>query len=188
LLTPYAKLRSGFEHLDAYLGLFTPLDRRLYRRRTNFSGEQIATFLRNLFQARLDGSSTEMIATSGFCAYEARIYPSTLLPVFANLVDNALHWISASELGHRRILLDVDGADLIVTDSGPGISTRDSAFVFDFGFTRRDGGRGLGLYISRQVLRREGWDLLLDASESGRGARFRLVPPRGGDEQESEEE
>jgi signal transduction histidine kinase len=86
------------------------------------------------------------------------------------------------------VVLDVDGADLIVTDSGPGISARDAAFVFDFGFTRRDGGRGLGLYISRQVLRREGWDLILDEPESGRGARFRLVPPGRGDEGESEEE
>jgi signal transduction histidine kinase len=189
LLTPYTKLRSSFEHLDAYLGLFTPLDRRLHRRRTTFSGEQIATFLRNLFQARLEGSSIEMIATSGFVAYEVRIYPSTLLPVFVNLVDNALYWIGTAEINEGgRVVLDVDGGDLTVTDSGPGISTRDAAVVFDFGFTRRDGGRGLGLYISRQVLRREGWDLMLDPPEPGRGARFRLVSPQGDGEAESETE
>ena len=188
LAKPYGELRSGFDHLDAYLGLFTPLDRRLHRRQTTFTGEQIATFLRNLFHARLDEKSVDLAITPAFVAYEVRIYPSTLLPVFANLLDNALNWITASDVARKRIVLDVDGSDLTVTDEGPGIPTRDAAFVFDFGFTRRDGGRGLGLYISRQVLRREGWDLTLDPPEPGWGARFRLLPPQGNDEKEDSEE
>ncbi len=188
LAKPYDELRSGFDHLDAYLRLFTPLDRRLYRRRTTFTGAEISHFITSLFRARFEEKSVILAITSTFISYEVRIYPSTLLPVFANLVDNSLNWITASDPDRRQIIFEVDGVDLTVTDTGPGIPARDAAFVFDFGFTRRESGRGLGLYISRQVLRREGWDLTLDPPQPGLGAKFRLTPPQGGDEEEAEEE
>ena len=177
----YRNLRTSFEHLDAYLTLFTPLDRRLYRTSTVLAGEQILGFLRNLFAARLQGDIAEIVATEAFRAWQLRGYPSTFLPVFVNLVDNALHWLPSSSDPERRITLDVDGEDVTVTDTGPGIPERDRHAVFDLGFTRKTGGRGLGLYISRQVLRRAEWDLRLDKSAAGRGARFRLVPPDSAD-------
>lgn len=170
----YGDLRGAFDHLDGYLRLFTPLHRRLYRKPVEIRGRDIEQFLLDVFRERLAHEGIVLMATSAFREYTARLYPSTLYPVFVNLVDNAVHWLTGYG-GERQVILDtVDGA-LIVMDTGPGIGERDREAVFELGFSRKPGGTGYGLYISRQVLRREGMDLLLDVPSPDRGARFRIV-------------
>jgi len=49
----YTDLRTSFEHLDGYLNLFTPLQRRLRRTKSRFRGTEIHRFLEELFDERL---------------------------------------------------------------------------------------------------------------------------------------
>ena len=49
----YDSIRASFDHLDGYLTLFTPLQRRLYRRSVEIRGSEIRDFLEELFRARL---------------------------------------------------------------------------------------------------------------------------------------
>ena len=67
-----------------------------------------------------------------------------------------------------RLSLSDDGA-LVLSDSGPGISKMDVAFIFEPGFSRRPGGQGLGLYIAKESLKEFGFELEL-ASEPELGA------------------
>jgi signal transduction histidine kinase len=68
------------------------------------------------------------------------------------------------------------GSTLVVSDNGPGVPKRDREAIFELGFTRKPGGRGMGLKISRDILAREEWELILgDASSSG-GATFKIRP------------
>ena len=50
----YKNIKINFEHLDGYLGLFTPLNRRLNRRREDISLLDIKVFLIDLFRARME--------------------------------------------------------------------------------------------------------------------------------------
>ena len=176
----HSSIRTAFEHLDGYLTLFTPLNRRLYRSAVTIRGENIALFLDGLFAERLAGKDIHLVCTDAFRAGEIEGYPSTFFPVFVNLVENSRHWVEDGGDRPGRITLDVEGRDFTVSDTGPGIPARDAEAVFDYGFTRKGaGGQGLGLFISRQVLGRAGWRLELDPHVEGRGAKFRLVPPVG---------
>jgi signal transduction histidine kinase len=56
------------------------------------------------------------------------------------------------------------------------VPARDREAIFELGFTRKPGGRGLGLHISREVLDRVGYSLELDPAGPQSGATFRLVP------------
>lgn len=167
---------GNFSHLDGYLGLFTPLYRRVHRQALAITGREILNYLKGLFGKRLDDLEIELTATEKFQASVTTTYPSTIYPVFINLVDNALFWLSDLELP-RRITLDIDGRALLVKDNGPGVDPKDRDAVFERGFTRKPGGRGLGLFISRETLTREKGDLILDPSKPGQGTCFRIVPP-----------
>jgi signal transduction histidine kinase len=171
----YTNLRMSFEHLDGYLGLFTPLHRRLYRQEVEISGGAIRKFLGELFGERLQRHEIELEATTPFLKNRIRGYPSTFYPVFVNLVDNAIFWLK-DRPKPRHIRLDADGADLLISDTGPGVARRDREIIFDLGFTRKPAGRGLGLHISRDALRRVGYDLTLDTPIKGQGATFRISP------------
>lgn len=176
----YTDLRASFEHLDAYLRLFTPLNRRLYRRGTAVKGSQIEQFLTELFQERIGKEGITLEVTSEFRDAQVQAYPSTLYPVFVNLVDNAMYWLTTRSYP-RIVRLDNTGSAWVVCDNGPGIATKDRERVFELGFSRKPSGRGMGLNISRDVLRKEGWSLEIADSPLG-GACFSLQEPKTTDE------
>lgn len=170
----YRKVRSDFDHLDAYLQMFTPLEKRLFRKKIMIRGSEIAKYLRELFAERLRREKVEIQSTNAFSGMSLQEYPSTFYPVFVNLVDNAIFWLKDHALP-RIIKLDIiGGSTLVVSDNGPGIAPRDREVIFERGFTRKPGGRGMGLRISRDVLGREGWELTLANSKPGEGATFHI--------------
>ena len=173
----YDSIRLSFDHLDGYLTLFTPLQRRLYRKAVEIRGSEIRDFLKDLFRVRMERHGVTLIATTAFANAKIIGFPSSFYPVFMNLADNAIFWLSQQNpQRERRIELDERDGMLMVSDSGPGIGVRDRETVFEFGFTRKPGGRGMGLYIGREGLRRVGFDLLLIDGEKGKGATFGIVP------------
>jgi len=69
-----------------------------------------------------------------------------------------------------------------ITSGGPGLTDADREWLFER-FARGERGRatgdgsGLGLYVSRALMRGMAGELSLDPPETGRGARFRLMLP-----------
>jgi signal transduction histidine kinase len=69
-----------------------------------------------------------------------------------------------------------------ISDEGPGLDDADRGWLFER-FERGDAGRvsgngsGLGLYVSRALMRGMGGDLVLDPPVPGIGATFRLMLP-----------
>ncbi len=166
-------IRTSFEHLDGYLTLFTPLQRRLYRQEVEIRGSDITQFLSNLFQERLKRHDVRLESTSQFDRHMILGYPSTFYPVFVNLIDNSIFWLSDQPQPRRIILDSVDGS-MVISDSGPGIQERDWESIFEFGFTRKPAGRGLGLYISREVLRRVSYTIDIHPGGPLNGACFHI--------------
>ena len=174
----YRDLRTSFDHLDEYLTMFTPLDRRLHRTKINITGKHIYDFLNGLFQMRLKRHNVELIPTTSFLKASVLCYPSSLYPPFVNLVDNSIFWLQQIRGRVRTITLDSHGKDLIVKDNGPGISARDRENIFAMNFSRKPGGRGMGLPISRETLSRVGLHLTLDPTGANQGAVFRISPQK----------
>ena len=171
----YNGIRFSFEHLDSYLTLFTPLHRRLYRSQIEIKGSDVSKFLFDLFGERLQRHEVEAKSTQAFQRHRFTGYPSTFYPVFVNLMDNAIFWLRDRSLP-RTIRLDAEDDTMLVVDNGPGVSLLDREAIFALGFTRKPGGRGLGLYISRDVLARVGYDLTIGELSDGNGTVFMLRP------------
>ncbi|MYA44502.1 MAG: sensor histidine kinase [Gemmatimonadetes bacterium] len=177
LMSLYQGIRGSFDHLDGYLTLFTPLQRRLYRKAVDIHGWEIHEFLTNLFGQRMARHDVELTRTDAFANAIVRGYPSAFYPVFVNLVDNAIYWLSGQhERLERRIQLDALGRELRVSDSGPGVHARDRDDIFEIGFTRKPGGRGMGLHISRATLREAGYDLILGDPGAEWSSTFLIAP------------
>ena len=171
----YNSIRANFDHLDGYLALFTPLRSRLYRKEVEIYGFEIFDFLEELFRARLVRHSVTITATKAFRGARLVGFPSSFYPVFVNLVDNAIYWLSQQNPKQERgINLDEQEGTLLISDTGPGVGKRDQEAIFEFGFSRKPGGRGMGLHISRESLRRVGFNLKL--IPGNRGATFGILP------------
>ncbi|RRA92488.1 ATP-binding protein [Aeromonas veronii] len=171
----YERVRIGFDHLDAYLKTLMPLTRRMGRRRTLITGKAVSEFVISVFEERLEKEQVKIQFTDCFYNQSVFTFTSTLLPVFINIIDNSIHWLAKTS-GERNIILDASERGFIIQDSGPGIPTIDQNNVFEFGFSRRIGGQGMGLYIARQTLEREGFAIYLEPYRPDTGAVFRIEP------------
>ncbi|HVW90305.1 MAG TPA: HAMP domain-containing sensor histidine kinase [Gaiellaceae bacterium] len=97
-----------------------------------------------------------------------------------NLIDNAVSHSKTGQSVAVTLALQGDEAHIVVEDEGPGVAPSDRASVFEPFFRgarergESDRGVGLGLAIARQIARRSGGDVELDAGFGPPGARFVL--------------
>jgi signal transduction histidine kinase len=71
------------------------------------------------------------------------------------------------------------GIELLIQDSGPGIPDEWLPQIFDPFFSTKDGGTGLGLTVSYNIVTAQGGTLEI-VSNNGPGACFRVYLPIGG--------
>jgi signal transduction histidine kinase/CheY-like chemotaxis protein len=115
------------------------------------------------------------------CAQAIDTDPVRLRQILANLLRNAVKFTSAGSVELRVSPARDSGTRLVfeVADSGVGIPAKDLERIFapfgqvDASHTRRFGGAGLGLAISRRLAKLLGGTLGV-SSEPGRGSTFRL--------------
>ncbi|WP_148306073.1 PAS domain-containing sensor histidine kinase [Gemmatirosa kalamazoonensis] len=108
--------------------------------------------------------------------------PDKVRQILVNLAGNAVKFTERGEV-HLHVAPDRGGGiRFSVRDTGVGIAAPDLKRLFqpfmqlDTGLTRRYGGTGLGLYISRGLAELLGGRIDV-ASEPGRGSTFTLVLP-----------
>jgi signal transduction histidine kinase len=172
----YKNFSTNFEHLDNYLTLFSPLDRRLYKKKVNIYGNDSYEFVKSVFYARIseERHNISLEATTSFSKNTFLGYPSTFYPVFVNIVDNAIFWLKHQQ-EPRKIVLDADkGGNMYISNNGPEIDMRDRDRIFELGFTRKPSGKGMGLHISKQVLNKAGYDIITDIPRLEQGVTFKI--------------
>lgn len=101
---------------------------------------------------------------------------AALLQLFVNLFDNAIYWLTAKADEDRRIEVEFDSSSKVIlfSDSGPGVQDGDRPYIFEAFYSGKgESGRGLGLYIAREVGLRNGFQLDLGESKL-EGATFEI--------------
>ncbi len=116
--------------------------------------------------------------------------PLRLGQILLNLTSNAIKFTSAGSIALRAALIEDNPSDVLlkfsVQDTGIGISAANQARIFhafeqaDGSMTRKYGGTGLGLVISRRLCQLMGGDLTVESAQ-GRGSTFSFTVRIGKD-------
>jgi signal transduction histidine kinase len=109
--------------------------------------------------------------------------PGRLGQVVLNLIQNAIHALSAGERGGTvRVSVGAvaSGVELLVEDDGPGIPDHVLPRIFEPFFTTKTNGEGtgLGLAVTGEIVNRHGGTI--DVETSATGTRFRVTLPAAG--------
>ena len=97
-----------------------------------------------------------------------------------NLIDNAAEALESSPIRNitvaTRAKSEHDSVEIIVTDTGHGISPQDKDKLFLPHFSTRDRGTGLGLAIAARIIAEHGGGIRVE-DNSPVGSRFILELP-----------
>jgi signal transduction histidine kinase len=144
-------IRTAVEELFGRLRFFGPLQLSGPRQKENVTGETIIEYVDTFFADTFASRRIAFHASQAFRELVVYEFRSRVVPVFLNLVNNAVYWVARADRPREIVFDRVDGA-VIVADSGPGVDPDDELSLFQLFFSRRAGGRGVGLYLCRQNL------------------------------------
>jgi len=105
--------------------------------------------------------------------------------VVLNLVRNAFDAMSDTAVGERKLTIRTsrlrsDSIELAVCDTGQGLPAEDAEKLFDSFFTTKPDGLGIGLSLSRSIIKAHGGRLWAEPNPDC-GATFRFtLPLKGG--------
>lgn len=101
--------------------------------------------------------------------------------VLMNLIDNAQHALRTAQLAHPEIVvrtwMDAERVHFSVCDNGPGVEPGMQDKAFDLLATSKEEGLGLGLWLARFIVERQGGTIALESGH-GQGACFAVQLPR----------
>jgi signal transduction histidine kinase len=102
--------------------------------------------------------------------------------VLLNLVLNAIDAMRATERAPRDLVLAVRvlhacQLKVEVRDSGVGVAAADVERIFEAFYTTKPNGLGMGLWISRSIIRDHGGELRAQPNQRAPGATFAFTLP-----------
>jgi len=178
LLKELQSIRGGMSFIEAQLKdiqlLFTSSKQRRKTIRVRETVEKVERIYRRSLKKE---SITLSIKTIG-SPLAAKATDAVLLQLLLNLFDNSVYWLQQTTISDKsiEILLDGQKGKMIFSDNGPGVHKDDAPYIFEpFYSGKGQAGRGLGLYIARQLLERNEYSIELAELEADRilpGANF----------------
>lgn len=179
LITKLTMVRGNLSMIETQMKDIQLLFPSTKSKTKNINLKDIVDKVYRLYKRPFDENGIQFNIDATVSPLIAKTTDAVLLQVLINLFDNALYWLKT--VPHdREILIKIDGNEqrLIFSDSGPGIKEDDIAYVFEAFYSGKgEDGRGLGLYIARQLL--DKYDYTIDLAEFSRdkllrGANFVL--------------
>jgi len=115
--------------------------------------------------------------------FKTKMREGSCMQIFVNLLDNSVYWLSKKTETDKRlikIILESRTKSIYFTDNGPGVVARYREKIFEPFFSMKgETGRGLGLYIAKEILEEIKGDIFLinkdDFPGLMEGASFKLV-------------
>ena len=133
------------------------------RRKKNLKIEPILDKIFQLYESLLEkkGIRYEKVVSPG-SPLVVDTTDGVVMQVLINLFDNASYWLDTIDKKEKEICVTINGTrgELIFSDNGPGVDKEDLPYIFKpFYSGKGQEGRGLGLYIARQLLERHDYHI-----------------------------
>ncbi|HDL7361907.1 ATP-binding protein [Yersinia enterocolitica] len=136
--------------LTQQIRFLSPLKISGYQSRQKITGKNIEQHIIRFFSDRFERQRVAFSITESFLSITITDIPSRIYPVFINILNNALYWVSLSDI--REIKIDLIGNLVSISNSGPAVDEDDIPRLFELFYSRRSNGHGVGLYLCRENL------------------------------------
>tara|TARA_R110000868_G_scaffold411688_1_gene707526 strand:+ start:2123 stop:4366 length:2244 start_codon:yes stop_codon:yes gene_type:complete len=164
------------DQLEGIQPMFRSTKRKVKSHRFRIVFDKVIRYFDSVFKKYDIGLDVESIG--GPLVIECN--DGVLMQVIINILDNAVYWlnnsIDSSQPKKIKVLIDGHKEQVFIADNGLGVREDDLDFIFEpFFSTKGNEGRGLGLYIAKQLLERYDYKINYVRNESSKilkGANF----------------
>jgi two-component system NtrC family sensor kinase len=140
---------------------------------------ELLNYVLTLMQKQLSERGVDVKIDSPASMPSIMVVKSQVQQVFINLILNSFDAMPGGGLLTITCRPMNRGIEILFQDNGPGVPVDQQKNIFEPFFSTKDGGTGLGLTVSYNIVTAHGGTLEL-LSGYGRGACFRLFLPIGG--------
>ena len=172
-------VRSSVTAMRKQLTHLTPSLRYLREQRERIEVIAWAKELATFYNEKIGAKEIEVVVGQDRAiGFAVNMNKGKLTQVFDNLVLNAEYWLSEAirdgSVKNGKITIVVDAPVVRVMDNGRGVEESVEESIFEpFVTTKRSGeGRGLGLFVARQLLDSESCGIVLLPDRNARGRRY----------------
>jgi signal transduction histidine kinase len=173
-------LAESLRHINEQQQLILAASGSAERRRAIDVTAEIAAF-QDVVRPLLDGQGFSIEVTCPAAeVMRTEMRPENFFCLLQILTSNSLDWARRVEAPRIRIVVAAEGDrfEIIFSDNGPGIGADVAGRIFEPLFSRKEGGRGMGLTIARQMVEAHGGSISLILDGRRRGANFQILLPR----------
>lgn len=156
----FIHLKSFFKSLEDKYALLSPLYRISGVTSKEIKCGSIFNYLERFFERRLKDEEIDFKSTPSFNKHIIEIKEPVIHTVFINVINNALYWLRDSP--RKEILLDYSKKkdEILIMNSGQPIEKHRLKKIFELFYSNRPNGRGIGLYLSKQSLEENYFEIL----------------------------
>jgi signal transduction histidine kinase len=170
-------LRGMLSFIESTLKNIQQLFRSSKQRRKNIRVNDTVKNVHSIFKNLLAKQKITLDVQEIGSPLVVKTTDAVLLQTLINLFDNAIYWQTDRQENRKiEIRLDGDSQELIFSDNGIGVREEDVPYIFEPFYSGKGvEGRGLGLYIARQLLEKDDFTIHLMEKKSEKylsGANF----------------
>lgn len=140
---------------------------------------EMLQYILNLMSKQLSESNIKVVVDFLDAIPNIKVVGSQIQQVFINLILNAVDAMPEGGILSITIRPLKDGIEIVFQDHGKGVPREKQENIFEPFYSTKDGGTGLGLTVSYNIVTAHGGTLEL-LPERGPGACFRIFLPIGG--------
>jgi signal transduction histidine kinase len=151
------KLRDQLDFIASNIEGIQPIFRSSKRGEKNLDVRQAILDIRKYYDDLLVKNSIGFAIDQTGPPLKVKTTEAVLLQTFMNLLDNSVYWLATVDQKTKEIraIIDSDKRRVVFADNGPGVDDDDLPYIFEpFFSTKGIPGRGLGLYVAKQLLER----------------------------------
>ena len=173
-------LAGSLTHINEQQQLVLSASGSTERRRAIDVTAEIAAF-QDVVRPLLDGQGFEMeVVCPAKEVMRTEMRPENFFCLMQILMSNSIDWARRVETPKIRIVVSVteSNCEIVFSDNGPGIEIDIAGRIFEPLFSRKEGGRGMGLTIARQMIEAHGGRINVILDGRRKGAAFQVLLPR----------
>jgi K+-sensing histidine kinase KdpD len=162
----FQSLKQNFKQLEDKYDLLSPLYRVSGVNEKDIRCDNIFKYLQKFFSSKISGNEVLFEQSISFKNHIIKIKEPVIHTVFINIINNAFYWIRNSKIKHIKLDYSKETDEILILNSGQKIENHRLEKIFHLFYSNRPNGRGIGLFLSKQSLNENFYDIYATNDEN----------------------